>query len=196
MTDIQGDNGQLIAKIEALLFVYGEAMATDRIAKICDKSEEAVTGALLALGESMKADARGLMLVNFKNRYQIVTKSIFSDLLQTIIKEEFSENLTPAALETLTIVAYAGPITRAEIDYIRGVNSSFIMRALMIRGMVEKVIDEKRGNAFLYGPSFELLKRLGFSKASELPEFEHFSNLLKKMNQTDGSNESKQDHGQ
>jgi len=72
----------------------------------------------------------------------------------------------------LSIIIYKGPISRAEIDYIRGVQSNFIIRNLSIRGLIEKVINPKDARSFLYKPTFDLLQYLGVAKIEEMPEFE------------------------
>lgn len=172
---------ELIAKIEALLFIHGEAIGLKKIAQTLKVSEEDVEAALKQLAEDLKAGNRGLFLVYDKEKVQLTTKPDFSSLLEAVMKEELRENLTPAALETLSIVAYAGPMTRAELDYIRGVNSSFSLRNLSIRGLVERYPDPKRGNVYLYNPSFELLKFLGVARVEDLPDYEKFQSLISKL---------------
>ncbi|TSC89056.1 MAG: segregation and condensation protein B [Parcubacteria group bacterium Gr01-1014_3] len=174
-------NKQLSAKIEALLFIYGEAMTYKKMAETLDCSEVELKSAIQELEESIKSDQRGLILVSDKDKVQLTTKPDFAGLFEQLIKEEMSENLTPSALETLSIVTYAGPISRAEVDYIRGVNSSFTLRNLSIRGLVERLIDPHRANAYIYSPSMEFLKLLGISKKEDLPEHEKFSQLVKKL---------------
>ena len=88
-------------------------------------------------------------------------------------------------METLSIVTYAGPMTRAELEYIRGVNSSFTMRNLLIRGLIERYPDPKRTNVFIYKPSFDLLKHIGISKVEDLPEYEKFQALIAKLRNPD-----------
>lgn len=171
----------LIAKIEALLFIYGDALEIKKIAKTLKASEEDVKAAGKQLAEDLQSENRGLFLVSDEEKIQLTTKPDLAPLLESVIKEELRENLTPAALETLSIVAYAGPMTRAELDYIRGVNSSFSLRNLSIRGLVERYPDPKRGNVYLYKPSFELLKFLGVAQAGDLPEYEKFQQLIEKL---------------
>ncbi|MDP1719268.1 MAG: SMC-Scp complex subunit ScpB [bacterium] len=172
---------KLIAQIEALLFIYGDALEIKKIAKTLKASESEVREAANQLAEELKAGSRGLFLVSDEEKIQLTTKPEFGSLLELVIKEELRESLTPAALETLSIVAYAGPMTRAELDYIRGVNSSFSLRNLSIRGLVERYPDPKRGNVFIYKPSFELLKFLGVAKAEDLPEYDKFQQLIAKL---------------
>lgn len=170
---------ELLSKLEALLFIYGEPIEIKKLARIFSVKEEEVKSGVAALEEELKREERGLTLVEDKGRVQLVTKPEFSKLLEDLTKEEFAEDLTPAALETLSIVSYAGPISRADLEYIRGVNSSFILRALLMRGLIEREIDPKRANAFVYTASFDLLKKLGLSKNSELPEYQKYKDLVK-----------------
>ncbi len=172
-----------IARLEALLFIYGEPMTYKKIMAALDCSEEELKSAIAGLDENLKSDQRGLILVSDKEKVQLATKPDFAGLFEQLIKEEMSENLTPAALETLSIVTYAGPISRAEIDYIRGVNSSFTLRNLSIRGLVERLADPHRANAYIYSPSMDFLKLLGIAKKEDLPEYEKFSQLVKKLNE-------------
>lgn len=171
----------LMPQLEALLFIYGEPMEFKKIAKTLKATEEEVKGAADLLAEALRGDQRGLFLVRDKEKIQLTTKPDFSSLLETVIKEELNENLTPAALETLSIIAYAGPLTRAELEYIRGVNSTFTVRNLLIRGLIERAPDPKRGNVFLYSPSLEFLKHLGVAQAGDLPEHAKFKALIEKM---------------
>lgn len=171
----------LMAKLEALLFIYGEAMDFKKIAKTLKASEEEVKEAAKALAEELKGENRGLFLVLDENKIQLTTKPDFSSLLELVVKEELHEALTPAALEALSIVVYAGPLTRAELEYIRGVNSVFTLRNLLIRGLVERQPDPKRGNVYIYSPSFQLLRHLGVARQNDLPDRERFQALIEKM---------------
>ena len=172
---------KLISQLEALLFIYGEPMDFKKIAQTLKVEESEIKSAADRLEESFKSDDRGLFLMRDKNKIQLATKPDYAKLLEDVIKEELHENLTSAALETLSIVAYAGPMARAELEYIRGVNSSFTLRNLLIRGLIERAPDPKRGNVFLYSPSFDLLKHIGVAKSEDLPEYEKFRTLIEKL---------------
>src|SRR3989338_1506554 len=180
----KGTNQELIAKLEALLFIYGEPMPIKKLAATLGAPEDAVRQAAEALRQECGGTQRGLSLLAHEGALQMVTKPEFSSLFDRVVKEEFAENLTPASFEALTIIAYAGSATRAEVDYIRGVNSSFIIRSLLLRGLIERK-DERRGHFYVYGPSFELLRHCGVSRIEELPEYEKFHPLARMMR--DGS---------
>ena len=177
------DSNSILALLEALLFIYGEPLEIKKIAKILNKKNEEVEAGLRFLEEELAAEQRGLVLVRDEDRLQLATKPEFSKILEGITKQEFSEELTPASLETLSIIAYAGPILRADIEYIRGANSSFTLRALVMRGLVEREIDPKRGNAYLYRLSFESLRHLGLAKNSDLPEYQKYHDLTLRLHQ-------------
>ncbi|MDO8429863.1 MAG: SMC-Scp complex subunit ScpB [bacterium] len=186
---------KLKSKLEALLFIYGEPIEAKKLAKILNLKESEVKIGLEMLDADLKQGGRGLTLLEDKNRFQLVTKPEFSELLEEITKQEFTEILTPASLETLSIISYAGPISRADIEYVRGVNSSFTVRALLMRGLVERSIDPKRANAYLYSTSFELLRHLGLSKNGELPEYERFKSLISNLHEELKNKDQKQMEG-
>jgi segregation and condensation protein B len=174
-------NKNLTGAIEAILFVYGEPMEIKKLAKLLKTSEAAAKEAIKGLEQQLAAENRGLKLISKDSpagiSVQLATKPEFAPLLENFIKEEFKENLTPASLETLSLIAYMGPISRAQIDYYRGVNSAFILRSLLIRGLIERRLDPKKTNVYLYELSFDLLKYLGISKVEDLPEYEEFKTM-------------------
>lgn len=169
----------LQAKLEALLFVYGEPVKLKVLSEKLEVTKSEIEAALLALRTELQSDTRGLALFSSEDKYSLVTKPELSLVIQKIIKEEFDSELTAASLETLAIVSYLGPCNRAEIDYIRGVNSSFILRNLTIRGLVERKQDPERGNAFIYNVSFDFLKHMGIPSADSLPEHAKYRELVK-----------------
>ena len=183
-------NENLLAKLEALLFIYGEPLTLKRIHKILNRgragsapavTETAVNEALTALSEGLKKDDRGLTLILSHEEAQLVTKPEFTELLGEVVKEELNEALTPAALETLAVILYSGPLTRSIIDYIRGVNSTFILRSLLLRGLIDRAPDPERPNTYVYKPSFNLLKHLGISRIEDLPEYQRFKEIVDKL---------------
>ena len=162
--------GNLTAALEALLFSYGDPMDIDKIVKLLNVKPEDVKNSLENLQKDLENENRGLSLIFQNDKVQLATKPEFSGFLEEFIKEEFKENLTPAALETLSLIAYFGPVTRAKVDYFRGVNSSFTIRNLMMRGLIERV-----EGSYQYQASIDLIKHLGLSKIEELPEYEKFA---------------------
>ncbi|MDP2705477.1 MAG: SMC-Scp complex subunit ScpB [Patescibacteria group bacterium] len=160
----------LAQRIEAILFFKGEPVSTKRLSEMLSVSEEEVLAALTELESSLSN--RGITLMRKEKEVMLATAKDASELIAKVAKEELSRELGRAGLETLTIVLYRSPISRREIDYIRGVNSAFIVRNLMVRGLVERIQNEKDERVFLYKPTFELLSYLGISRVEDLPEYE------------------------
>ncbi|MFA6226970.1 MAG: SMC-Scp complex subunit ScpB [Candidatus Paceibacterota bacterium] len=156
-------------QLEAVLFWKGEPIAIKKLAQIFNKSEEEISTSLIELEKKLLD--RGIVLVRKENEVTLGTSKDTSELIEKLTKEELVRDLGRAGLETLSIIIYQGPLSRAEIDYIRGVQSTFILRNLMIRGLVEKIQNPKDQRSFLYKPTFELLSYLGLSKIEEMPEF-------------------------
>jgi segregation and condensation protein B len=167
------------AEIEALLFFYGEPMALDRIAKLLEVKRDVCRELIDRWSAALSLDAgRGLMLLQNGDTVQLVTKPSLKVIGEKLVKEEFREELTPAGLETLSLIAYLGPITRPRIDYIRGVNSSFIVRNLLMRGLIERTQSAEKGHLFEYRTSVDFLKHMGVSGIRELPEYERYHAML------------------
>ncbi|MEK7624655.1 MAG: SMC-Scp complex subunit ScpB [Patescibacteria group bacterium] len=172
----------LTAALESLLFIYGEPMELKKIAELLEIKKEELEEIINVFEIQLKSDNnRGLMLNRIGDQIQLATKPDFHKLGEKIIKEEIKENLTPAALETLSIVAYNGPIARSMVDYLRGVNSGYILRNLLVRGLVERYPDPQRPYIFLYNISFDFLKHFGLAKQEELPEYQKYNNLVEKF---------------
>ncbi len=167
-----------VRALEAALFIYGEPMSKKKIKELLNVEAEEVEELITELKTILSG--RGLELVQNDSSLQLVTHPDFGGLLDKIIKDEITKDITPASLETLSIVAYAGPISRSRIDYIRGVNSSYIVRNLLIRGLIERKPDAQRSNVYLYNVSFDLIRHLGIDSIKSLPDFENYNGLLLK----------------
>ncbi len=157
-------------QIEALLFFKNEPVDKKWLKTTLNKSDAEIEEGIRALKESLFD--RGIVLVEKDSDVALRTAPECSSLIESLQKEELSKDLGKAGLETLSIVLYHGPVTRAEIDYIRGVNSTFILRSLLVRGLVEKIPNPDDSRSFLYRPTFDLLSFLGISTISELPEYQ------------------------
>jgi segregation and condensation protein B len=169
----------LEAKLEALLFVHGEPITLKRLATLAKADENKIKDALETIRKDLENEKRGLALIIHDGRAELTTSPDLSSAVSQLIKDELDNKLTPASLETLSIIAYLGPCGRALIEHVRGVNSSFILRSLMIRGLIERKPDPKRANGFLYQPTFEFLNHMGLASQSQMPEFEKYRELVK-----------------
>jgi segregation and condensation protein B len=161
---------ELSSQIEAVLFYKAEPLSVKRLAQIFKVEEEEIREALNELREQLRG--RGLTLVEWEDEVTLGTAKEVSTLIETLSKEELVKDLGKAGLETLSIILYQGPISRAEIDYIRGVNSNFILRNLLIRGLIERVENPRDQRSYLYKPTLELISYLGLSKISDLPDYD------------------------
>ncbi|MCX8016092.1 MAG: SMC-Scp complex subunit ScpB [Patescibacteria group bacterium] len=164
-------------QLEALLFISGEPLEFSKIAEIIEVDPNQLTEIINNLKNDYILNNRGLTLLIFDNKVQLTTSKDTSTIIEKFLQKTLKEDLTPAALETLAIIAYKGPMTRAEIDNIRGVNSSYIIRNLLIRGLIERDVDPHRANAFIYKISFDFLRKMGLEKIEDMPEYQKFRNL-------------------
>lgn len=181
----------LDSQIEAILFWKGEPQSIKKLAANLGKKEEEIRAGLEVLKEKIKE--RGVELVFKDDEVMLGTAAKLSHIIERLTKEELVRDLGKAGLETISIIAYKGPISRAEIDYIRGVQSNFILRNLQIRGLVEKIADEKDQRRFLYRATFDLLSFLGVAKIEDLPEYEKVKaefaqNLIPENNNVESPN--------
>ncbi len=131
----------------------------------------AVEAGIVELESALKG--RGLTLIQTDEEVMLGTSKEMSPIIEQLTKDELTRDLGKAGLETLSIILYQGPISRADIDYIRGVNSQFILRNLLIRGLVERIDNPKDARSFLYKTTLDLLSHLGISKVTDLPEYEN-----------------------
>jgi len=180
----------LESKIEAILFFKGEPVSLKKLSDILKSSEEEVREGLTKLKENL--NSRGVVLTEIDNEFSLGTAPELGDLIENLQKEELNKELSKAALETLSVVLYKNGANRTLIDYIRGVNSSFTLRALSIRGLVEKVIDPTDSRKYVYKPTLELLSYLGVKSIDELPSYTEVASSLEQAekNKEEGINEA------
>lgn len=157
-------------QIEALLFWKAEPISIKRLALMLKVEEKEIISGLKKLDSDLQN--RGLSLIWEKEEVVLGTAKEMSSIIESITKEEINRELGKAGLETLSIILYQGPMSRADIDYIRGVNSQFILRNLLIRGLIERVENQNDARVFLYKPTVSLLALLGVKSISQLPEYE------------------------
>ena len=156
-------------KIEAILFFKSEPVSNDGLRKMLDVSSEDVAQALTSLEVGLRE--RGIRLLQSDSGSMLMSAPEVGDLIEKITKEELNKDLGKAGIETLTIVLYKSPVSKSVIDYIRGVNSGFILRNLLIRGLIERKVNPNDKRTFIYSPTLKLFSYLGITKKDELPEF-------------------------
>ena len=160
----------LPARIEALLFFKGEPVALRFLATALNVSEGEVQKGLEDLEKSLTESGRGIVLLCNGGEVTLGTTPAMGPIIESLLKEELVKDLGKAGLETLAIVLYRSPITRTEINYIRGVNSNYILRNLLVRGLIEKD-EQSTARSTVYKPTFELLSYMGVRSVEELPEY-------------------------
>ncbi len=161
----------LVRRVEALLFVAPNPVRVGELARALDVSAAEVEAALERLAALRKNG--GIILQRQGERVQLVTAPDLAGDVERFLGLDLSSRLSPAALETLAIVAYKQPVTRAQIEAIRGVNSDSVLRALLNKGLIEEVgrLDTV-GRPILYGTTMAFLQYFGLSDLSELPPLE------------------------
>ena len=157
-------------QIEAILLFKNEPVTLAELSKMLATPVGEVGEAVKSL-QDFYAD-RGMVIIRNGDEIALGTHPEASNLIEKLQKDELSRDLGRAGLETLSIILYKGPISRREIDYIRGVNSSFILRNLLIRGLIERSESAVGERSFSYQSTLELLRFLGVKNREELPEFE------------------------
>jgi len=170
---------ELESKIEGLLFYKGEDVEIKKLAELLKISEESIEEGLKKLEVSLIS--RGLVLVRKDDSVVLGITGELSPLIESIRKEEVTKELSKASLDTLSIVLYKNGVSRSEIDYIRGVNSSFILRNLLVRGLVEKITDTKDSRRVLYRPTFETLSFMGVTSIDQLPNYSEVKKQLEEV---------------
>lgn len=170
--------------LESLLFISGEPMSFKKLAKLTSINEGELKLSAGVLAKKYRDEKRGLRVLIKENRVQMVTAGENSGHVEEFLKADIEGELSRAALEVLSIVAYRGPVARSEIENIRGVNCSFTLRHLMIRGLIERMTSPDDARVYLYKISFDFLKKLGIERVEDLPKYDemHKKELLETGN--------------
>lgn len=157
--------------IESILFVSGEAVKKSKLAKILSEKMEVIEESLNALGEKYAQSQSGLSLLRKGEEIQLVSNPENVSYVESLVKNELQDSLSPAAMEVVSIIAYRGPISKAEIEQIRGVNCSYTLRNLLLRGLIERSDNPRDNRGYVYVISFDFLKKLGIDDVKKLPEY-------------------------
>lgn len=175
MSGFDSDGREQAAAIEAVLTVATEPVTTQLLAELLEVGPERIDDLCTELARSYEEEERGFELVRVAGGYRIQSHPAYRNYVERFILDDAPRRLSPAALETLAIVAYKQPISRGQIGAIRGVNPEGVMRVLVERGYVQPVgHDSGPGQAVLFGTTTEFLERLGLDSLAGLPPLEHF----------------------
>ncbi len=167
--------------IYTLLFTTGDSWRFSDLEQTLQIDRDSIEIALKELDEQILNHP--VMLLIYNESVTLVTRPEYREFLKQVEKNETIKEFSKGALETLALIAYRGPITRSDIDYIRGVNSQFMLRNLLIRGMIEKAPKNT------YRITLDALRFLGVESPEQLPQFEQFSEEIAKRSPVSDSEE-------
>ncbi|MGL5067259.1 MAG: SMC-Scp complex subunit ScpB [Sarcina sp.] len=171
------NKNKIYSIIESLLFVTGEPLSASDIGKIieCDfKETSGYLKEMMILFDNV--EERGLKIISINGKFQLVTKNENSAFIQKLLKKNTRQSLSQASLESLSIIAYKQPITRVEIDEIRGVKSDSAIQRLIEKNLVEETgRKEVVGKPILYGTTDEFLRHFALTDIEELPSLDLYS---------------------
>ncbi|GAA3445893.1 segregation and condensation protein B [Planomonospora venezuelensis] len=169
-----GSGPGLRAGLEAILLVVDEPVAEVTLAQVLERPTREVAAALRELAAEYTAAGRGFDLREVAGGWRFYTRAECAPVVERFVRDGQQTRLTQAALETLAVVAYRQPVSRARVAAIRGVNSDGVIRTLVTRGLVEEAGTEPESQAVLYRTSSYFLERMGLRDLDELPELAPF----------------------
>lgn len=160
--------------LEGLLFVVGDdGLTLKQISELLEENIDTCKEILLSLKQAYEADNRGIRISYLGDAFKLTTKKEHKDYYQKLIVNPTTNTLSQAALETLAIIAYNQPITRIEIDELRGVNNTWLLRKLVAKGLIKEVGKSTMpGRPNLYGTTSDFLDYFGLSTIKDLPKVE------------------------
>ncbi len=164
--------------LEGILFVMGdEGINLKNLCEVMNITTDEAKALLLKLKESYESDERGIRISYLGDAFKLTTKECHKEYYQKLIENPEANTLSPSSLEVLAIIAYNQPITRVEIDTMRGVSSSHIIRKLVAKGLIKEAGKSKMpGRPNLYRTTSEFLDCFGLASLNELPELEETKN--------------------
>ena len=175
------------SKIESLLFISAKPMTAGTLADLAKADKKEIIKAADELLEDYKNNQAGVQLIKDGAKYQMVSSPANAKVIQEFIKDETTGELSRPSLEALTIIAYRGPVSKIDLDRIRGVNCALILRNLLLRGLIESKSDKKKNETY-YKATFDFIRFLGLNDIKSLPDYErlHQDDTIDKMlEQTD-----------
>src|SRR5262252_5291480 len=164
----------LRACLEAILLVVDEPVPEVVLAQVLERPREEVAREIADLAASYTAEGRGFDLREVAGGWRFYTREDCAPLVERFVSDGREVRLTQAALETLAVVAYRQPVSRARVSAVRGVNCDSVMRTLVLRGLVEETGADPETGAILYRTTAYFLERLGLASLDELPDLAPF----------------------
>ena len=168
---------EIQAIVESLLFAAGEAVELEKIADIVDVDKKSLREIIKKMMDTYNYEKRGIHIIKLEDSYRMCTRGEYKDYVSMLMKPGRKLQLSNAAIEVLAIVAYKQPVTKAEIEEIRGVNSDHAVNRLVEKGLVcETGKKDVPGKPILFGTTTEFLRYFGFKGMDDLPELEESEN--------------------
>ena len=170
--------------IGAVLFAAGDPVELERLADIVDVDKRSLREILKKMMDSYNFERRGIHIIRMQDSYQMCTNGVYAEYIGRLAEPPRKQNLSNAALEVLSIVAYKQPVTRSTIEHIRGVNCDYIVNRLIERNFIEeKGRLEAPGRPILFGTTQHFMRAFGISELDELPEFDSLGQTVEETEQ-------------
>ena len=167
---MNSEEGTLKGRIEAILFVAGEAVSIKDLARALQTGEKEIRSAVSALRDEYDYEQRGFLLKRFGDNIQLATRPLYAGDVVRLLQPVQQQSLSQAAMETLAVVAYKQPVTRAEVEQIRGVKCDYSLQSLMNKGLIrENGRKDTIGRPILYRTTDEFLSHFGLEGLDGLP---------------------------
>ena len=164
------EGGSLKGRIEAILFGAGEAVGIRDLAKALRVEEKELKETLKKIGSEYDYEQRGFMLKRFGEKVQLATRPLYSEDVLRLLQPVQQQSLSQAAMETLAVVAYKQPVTRAEVEQIRGVKCDYSLQSLMMKGLIQEAgRKDTIGRPILYATTDMFLSHFGIQGLEDLP---------------------------
>ena len=168
--NIETAESSLKGRIEAILFVAGEAVSIRDLAKALQVDEKGLKAVLKEIGSEYDYEQRGFMLKRFGDKVQLATRPMYSEDVLRLLQPVQQQSLSQAAMETLAVVAYKQPVTRAEVEQIRGVKCDYSLQSLMMKGLIQEAgRKDTIGRPILYATTDTFLSHFGIQGLEDLP---------------------------
>ncbi len=167
------ENREIKSIIEALLFIWGDPLSLQDISEVLEVSKEDVKEIINEMMDDFNFNRRGIQIIQINDSFQLSTRSEHFEWVKKLCTPRNNKTLSSAALETLSIIAYKQPITKVEVEMIRGVKCDKALNTLLEKNMIKEVGRlEKTGRPILYGTTEEFLRSFGLSNIEELPKLQ------------------------
>lgn len=166
----------ILSEIEALILVANRSLSVRELSTNLNEKPETIVKYLQTLSDEYEANNSGFSLIKSGTNYQLVSSGKHAELLKKFLKIDNTAELSPASLEALTVIAYRGPVSKLELERIRGVNCSLIIRNLLLRGLIEENFSKEKNENY-YQVTLDFIRYLNMNSVEDLPDYEKLHHL-------------------